>query len=91
MIEVDESVLFSCVVLRDVVIMMSGLHSFAFSSEVQTPNLFIIISLGLSCSGLISLGLICLGLIRSDPISLVLICSDLISLRLICSACSCRV
>ena len=42
MIEADESVLFSCVVLRDVVILMSGLHSFAFSSEVQTPNLFIV-------------------------------------------------
>ena len=42
MIEADESVLFSCVVLRDVVILMSGLHSFAFSSEVQTPNLLLL-------------------------------------------------
>ena len=41
MIEANECSLFSCVVLRDVVILMSGLHSFAFSSEVQTPNLFI--------------------------------------------------
>ena len=41
MIEADESVMFSCVVLRDVVILMSGLHSFASSSEVQTPNLLI--------------------------------------------------
>ena len=41
MIEADESVLFSCVVLRDVVILMSGLHSSAFSSEVQTPNLLL--------------------------------------------------
>ena len=27
--------------MRAVVILMSGLHSFAFSSEVQTPNLLL--------------------------------------------------
>ena len=39
MIKANGCTLFSCVVLRDVVILMSGLHSSAFSSEVQTPNL----------------------------------------------------
>ena len=77
MIEANECSLFSCVVLRAVVILMSGLHSFAFSSEVQTPNLFIYLGVP-SCCG------ICWSQQIADIASTCLQCDSPFSVSTVC-------